>query len=173
MGAYKQRTLELFRLLDLDRNGYITPSDSEFSALRQQAGAPAALNPEWLIMGFVKEGDANRDRKVSKEELLAFVEKAMVGKTPDTMPAFVRQLTTEVFALMDTEKNGQVSKDQFARYLNAYTYSSSGAEEEFTRLDRDGDGNLTVDELQHATFAYFTDPETDAPQRWLHAAFAD
>jgi hypothetical protein len=41
------------------------------------------------ITSFIKEFDANKDGKVSKEELLNGVEKLFVGKNPDTVPGTI------------------------------------------------------------------------------------
>lgn len=49
----------------------------------------------------------------------------------------------ELLHLMDQDKNGQVSKDEFMAFMSA----------EFDRLDRDRSGTLTPDELSRLPYA--------------------
>lgn len=50
--------------------------------------------------------------------------------------------TRELLRLMDTDKNGRVSRQEFMRFMEA----------EFDRLDVDHSGELTVKELSHFHF---------------------
>ncbi|MFG2825626.1 EF-hand domain-containing protein [Kitasatospora sp. NPDC048365] len=171
MGTYRMRVLQLFDLIDTNKNGYIDPGD-----LPHTDGAPGSAEAqrarivETLIRGAVKDGDSNKDSRVTKDEMLHHVERTMVGNPYSAAPAYIRDVTAKIFALMDADGNGKVSKDEFERYLKAGNATDPGAAGEFARLDRDGDGALTIDDLNHATHRFFTAPETDVPEHWLLAA---
>ncbi|MEV7659611.1 EF-hand domain-containing protein [Streptomyces anulatus] len=174
MGAYKQRALELFDLLDADRSGFIDAgdvarADGEASAARQRKTEEARS----FTIALVRAADVNKDGKVSKEEMLAYVERSMVGRTPETLPDFVRHIADAAFGLMDTDRTGKVDKAEFEQYLALPSHNTpaASAADEFTQLDRDGDGTLTVVDLHIATHAFFTDPCPGCPEQWLLTMF--
>lgn len=170
MSAYKQRALQLFDLLDTDRSGYIDPADIARRVEGQsETQAEAAQIVHGLVMGFIRSGDANKNGAVSKDELLAHMEKAMVGKSPDTTPGYLREFTSAVFTLMDADKSGKVSKAEFEQYLTAHNVTAPGAVNEFAQLDRDRDGSITSDDLHIAAYNFFTAPDPGYPEHWLGA----
>ncbi|MFE2578921.1 EF-hand domain-containing protein [Streptomyces sp. NPDC059378] len=170
MGAYTTRVLRLFDLIDTSKNGYIDRDDLPRG--NGSAGAQAQRDQivQALITGFIKASDANMDTRVTKQEMLACVERTMVGKSVSDAPAYIREVTAGVFKLMDTDGNGKVSKGEFEQYLKARNITDPNAAGEFARLDRDGDGSLTVEDLNYANHHFFTAPEANVPEHWLLAA---
>jgi Ca2+-binding EF-hand superfamily protein len=172
MGAYRERVLGLFERLDKDRNGDISPSD--LALVGGSTGprpTPLALRTVGLVEGFIRHSDANRDGKVSREELLTYVDKAMVGTTPETLPEYVRRFASTLFALMDTDDSGRVNRAAFEEYLKSHQADAHAdvIGYEFEQLDRDHDGFLIPGDLQAAAHAFFTAPDR-APELWLLAA---
>ncbi|MFJ5845533.1 EF-hand domain-containing protein [Streptomyces sp. NPDC092903] len=176
MGAYKQRVLELFARLDKEGSGGINPSDLMYvEELSGSRPTPLALGTRGLVLGFVRHSDANKDGRVSREELLHYVDKAMVGTTPETLPEYVREFVSTVFAVMDPDRSDRVTRAAFEEYLKAQhadvSFDTGGRELE--HLDRDHDGFLTLGDLQAAAYAFFTAPSERVPMRWLLAAVPD
>ncbi|MEU4097619.1 hypothetical protein [Streptomyces sp. NPDC026673] len=68
------------------------------------------------------------------------------------------------------ERNRDVSGDEFKQYSKVRNVTDPGGTGEFARLDRDGDGSLTIEDLSHATHRFLTAPEHDVPEHWLLAA---
>ncbi|MFJ4897356.1 EF-hand domain-containing protein [Streptomyces sp. NPDC088727] len=171
MGAEKMRVVDLFERLDKNGSGFISPDDLAF--LARSSGSqptPLALMTMRLVQGFIQHSDANKDRKVSKDEMLTYVDKTMADTTPETLPDYVRGFVSTVFALMDTDKSGKVNRAAFEEYLKAHDDAHAEVVSyEFEQLDRDHDGFLTPDDLQAAAHAFFTAPDR-APQHWLLAA---
>ncbi|MER8187545.1 EF-hand domain-containing protein [Kitasatospora sp. NPDC094015] len=172
MGAYKQRTIEFFDLLDASRSGYIDPED--LSLITARSGSDAQLTP--VISTFFREllraADPNKDGKVGKEEMLAYVERAILGKDADAMPEFLRTLAAGAFQVMDADGNGKVDKAEFERYLKARNVTDPAAANEFAKLDRDRDGSLTAADLRAGIHVFFTEVDRDVPQQWLMALFS-
>ncbi|MFJ2510148.1 EF-hand domain-containing protein [Streptomyces griseoviridis] len=175
MSAYKQRVLGLFDRLDKDGRGDINPNDLAYvEGLSGARPTPLALGTRGLVLGLVRHSDANKDGRVSREELLSYVDKAMVGTTPETLPEYVRDFVSTVFAVMDPDRSGRVSRAAFEEYLKAQhaDVSADAVGYEFEHLDRDHDGFLTLGDLQTAAHAFFTAPEA-IPGCWLLAAVPD
>lgn len=172
MGAYKQRVLELFDLIDTSRSGFVDPGDlaprSEGQSAEQVQRGEAVGR---IVTEIIRSSDSNKDGKLSKDEMLHWVERTMVGKTPETLPDPVKNLARAVFAFMDADGSGKVGKAEFEKYLKARNSSSAGAVEEFAKLDGDGDGTLVRSDIDKAIFRFFTAPESDCPQQWLRAFF--
>ncbi|MFI9645046.1 EF-hand domain-containing protein [Streptomyces sp. NPDC052040] len=163
MGAYTMRVLQLFDRLDTDRSGYIT-SNGQRKDQRPETAVTADL-----VRNLVTAADANKDGRVSKDELLAYIERAVVGKSVDTIPAYLTATADATFRLMDTEGNGKVGKSEFEQYLKAHNLSAA---DEFPKLDRDNDGSLTNADLRTAMLHFLASPDP-APEQWLLAVFTD
>ncbi|MGY4928385.1 EF-hand domain-containing protein [Streptomyces sp. 900105755] len=171
MGAYQTRALRLFDLIDTSKNGHI-----DYEDLPRAADDPGSTDAQrarilkTFITGVANAADSNTDTRVTKMEMISCVERTMVGTSASDLPGYIREVTAGVFALMDADGNGRIGKSEFEKYLKAQNVTDPGAVAEFTRLDRDGDGSLTLDDLTYATHRFFTAPENDVPEHWLLAA---
>jgi Ca2+-binding EF-hand superfamily protein len=74
--------------------------------------------------------------------ILAFTQKASVPKQP-TKDSMAQQNVTELLLLMDTDKNGKISKQERMTFMEA----------EFDALDKDKKGELDQKELLQSTVA--------------------
>jgi CRISPR/Cas system-associated endonuclease Cas3-HD len=70
----------------------------------------------------------------------SFAQKASVPKQPDTA-AIAREKVTELLALMDTDKNGKISKQEWMKFMEA----------EFDRLDTKKKGEIDPKEVLHSS----------------------
>ena len=66
----------------------------------------------------------------------SFAQKASVPKQPDTV-AIASEKCKELLALMDTDKNGKISKQEWMKFMEA----------QFDRLDTTKKGNIDPKEL--------------------------
>ncbi|MFD8809249.1 EF-hand domain-containing protein [Streptomyces sp. NPDC059597] len=162
MGAYTTRVLQLLDRLDADRSGHISIDDQG----KGRTEAEKAITAD-LIRNLVTAADANKDGRVSQNELLTYMERAAVGKSVDQLPGFLTATADAVFGLMDTDKSGKVDKTEFERYLKAHDLTAGA---EFAQLDRDGDGSLTKADLRTAMLHFLASPDP-APEQWLLALF--
>ena len=53
-----------------------------------------------------------------------------------------------MFAVVDLDGNGAVSKEEFRDYLAQYSYTESASTKIFTALDANGDGEISLDEFK-------------------------
>jgi Ca2+-binding EF-hand superfamily protein len=72
--------------------------------------------------------------------IVSFGQKAAVPKHP-TKESLAQQNVKEVLLLMDTDKNGKISKQEWMRFMEA----------EFDALDKDKTGELDQKELLQST----------------------
>eukprot|EP00026_Physarum_polycephalum_P017382 Phypoly_transcript_18594.p1 GENE.Phypoly_transcript_18594~~Phypoly_transcript_18594.p1 ORF type:complete len:187 (+),score=31.31 Phypoly_transcript_18594:72-632(+) len=129
--AYKQRWLEYFDILDANKNGFIEPGDLENIAqtlskfLRVPENHPKVTTGveanKRFLTALIKDLDTNKDGKVSREELLAGVERLFVGKTPQTLPAWWRDNIKQFFETNDLDNNGVLSYEELARDIRGTT----------------------------------------------------
>jgi len=70
----------------------------------------------------------------------SFAQKASVPKQPDTV-AIASEKVKELLALMDTDKNGKISKQEWMKFM----------EVEFDRLDTEKKGEIHPKELLRST----------------------
>lgn len=69
----------------------------------------------------------------------SFAQKASVPRAPDTV-AIASEKVKELLALMDTDKNGKISKQEWVKFM----------EKEFDRLDTNKKGELDPKELMQS-----------------------
>jgi len=121
--AYKQRWLDYFEMLDSNNNGTIDVGDVEAAGKIAEAsghftGAALVQYKQHIaeVVGhLIKEYDSNKDGKVTKEEWLAGIEKAFIGKSQDAAPAWWNEVLGGFFAAADANKNGEISEDEFVK----------------------------------------------------------
>eukprot|EP00026_Physarum_polycephalum_P009091 Phypoly_transcript_09202.p1 GENE.Phypoly_transcript_09202~~Phypoly_transcript_09202.p1 ORF type:complete len:188 (+),score=38.43 Phypoly_transcript_09202:815-1378(+) len=129
--AYKQRWMEYFDVLDANKNGFIEPSDldniattlSKFLRVpedHQKVKTGVEANKRFFA-GLIKDLDANKDGKVSREELLAGVEKLFVGKNPQALPQWWKDNLKQFFETNDLDQNGVLSYEELARDIRGTT----------------------------------------------------
>jgi hypothetical protein len=85
-----------------------------------------------LLVAFLCAGGSLRE--------ISFAQKASVPKQPDTV-AIASAKVKELLALMDTDKNGRISKQEWMKFMEA----------EFDRLDTEKNGEIDPKELLQTT----------------------
>ena len=81
--------------------------------------------------------------------------------------AVFRPAARAVAELCDTDGDGAVAFAEFGTALAAFGTEPADAETAFRRLDADGSGRLTVDELVTAVREYYTSELPTAAGNWL------
>jgi len=136
--AYKQRWVNYFEVLDADHSGFIEPKDAALHGkevavrLGFAEGTPGynhlIQSHEKYVEGLIASFDANKDNKVSRTELIEAVEKLFVGKSVDELPAFWTENISTSFKALDTNHNGELSKEEVTHFVKKLTPHVSDAE---------------------------------------------
>lgn len=171
-----------FTHLDADRSGVIDADDiialgsRLLTALAEPADSPKAA----LVMGgladfwqdLFTELDLDRDGKVTPEEYKLGMTRLYAQGGPAYDRSF-RPMMRAILTIVDTDGDGVVSPEEFHRAQEAFDTDLSPAHTEalFRRIDADGDGTLTLDELLGAVREYYTGTDEDAPGNLLFGEF--
>ncbi|MFJ8017512.1 EF-hand domain-containing protein [Streptomyces sp. NPDC096339] len=167
-----------FNLLDSDGSGVIDATDiialgsRLLTALAEPADSPRADSVMNGIANFWQdlftELDIDRDGKVTPEEYKAGMTRLYAQGGPAYDRSF-RPMMQALLTIADTDGDGRISLEEFHRAQVAFDTELSPADTEtlFRRIDANGDGTLTVDELLDAVREYYTGTDEDAPGNLL------
>ena len=164
-----------FSLFDVDRNGFMERSDCELVVgATTQAMGYALGSPEYqtyyteYMAGWddlLQLGDSDHDQRLSLTEFCAAYGQMMT--MPDRFNAVILSTVKTIISLWDSNKDGKVSQSEYNAYLIAFHATEAEAATAFGRLDRNGDGYLTVDELIQSAEEFFLSDDPQAPGNWL------
>ncbi|MFJ9818444.1 EF-hand domain-containing protein [Streptomyces sp. NPDC101151] len=172
----REKMAKLFGAYDTDGNGYLERRDFEILADRicknfsdsgstRAAAVSAVFQEVWEDMA--SRIDLDGDQRISLDEFITDkLEAARVGA--DTSRIRKREdVRRRLFEAMDRDRDGRVSLDEHQGFFGAFGVSATDAEIAFARLDADGDGFLSVDEMVEATLEYNTSTDAQADSSGL------
>ncbi|MGZ9931051.1 EF-hand domain-containing protein [Streptomyces sp. NC-S4] len=171
-----------FTHLDADRSGVIDADDiialgsRLLTALAEPADSPKAERVMGGLANFWQdlftELDIDRDGKLTPEEYKQGMTRLYAQGGPAYDRSF-RPMMSAILTIVDTDGDGLISPQEFHRAQEAFDTRLSPADTEalFHRIDANGDGRLTVDELLGAVREYYTGNDEDAPGNLLFGEF--
>jgi Ca2+-binding EF-hand superfamily protein len=111
--------------------------------------------------------DTNSDGQVTPLEWRAGL-RAAFAEDAAGFEAWFKPLGQALFDICDRDGDGRVGAAEFAGFHKAFGTSPQNTRIAFERLDRDGSGSLSVDELVSAWREYYTSGDPQAPGNWLY-----
>ncbi|WP_283134429.1 EF-hand domain-containing protein [Rhizohabitans arisaemae] len=166
-----------FRTFDSDNDGFIARNDFELSVTRMGAafghgsGSPELARLTELSLGLwahlASVADADADGRITEQEYKsAFAAGLLV--TSESFDAGYRPFLTAIMALVDEDGDGRITEDQQVRWTGALMdLAEADAKEVFRRLDVDGDGFITTEDLLEAIREYYFNDNPDSAGSWL------
>ena len=192
----KRKLKKLFDLYDIDGSGFITQADYQKMAQSQaelQGYQPGSLEYNIISSQFrtlwndlQKEIDFNNDGQITLEEFLEHKDKQLnfnEGYRPlwleraDTATAqsyersydqdVIAKLTNLIFERVDVDGSGEISGSEYKNGFLAHLSDESLKDEVFTKLDLNGDGHLSKQEVLKLVHDYFYSDDPEAPGNWI------
>lgn len=144
----------IFDHFDGDNDGVITPDDFERVAKTAVAvfgyGDESAPKIRLLADHYGRlwhhlhgSLEASGDNQLTRDE---FANALLNMSVEDEFLADCRTSLLIEFVIADTDDNGTITKDEYAKVLKAFRPDAVDAGAAFDHLDKDGDGQLTLDE---------------------------
>jgi Ca2+-binding EF-hand superfamily protein len=143
-----------FDKADRDGDGYIDHKDFEAmvdsvcQAVGRDPRSPEAENVRFqyrqVADRLIERMDTNSDKQVSKQEYIAGA-RALQGD-----PAIVARNTaaaSAMFNLVDTDGDGEISLDEYAKAMGAWGATKKQVEDDFRAFDKDKNGTVSLPEL--------------------------
>ena len=154
--AQKKFNTQVFKRVDLNNDGYLDQSDYENRA-QQVAGnlgysedSPECnkLKDDYIaIWNEIKsKADQNGDGKVTLDEYLAFADSGY--SQDDLLEKTSIRLSDSLFDILDENKDGFLSPEEFKKLDKTFQNNTSKAEELFNMLDANGDGKISQEEFR-------------------------
>ena len=164
-----------FSLFDVDQNGFMEQADCELvvsatsQAMGYTPGSPeyTAYYTEYMAgwADLLQLGDSDNDQRLTLAEFCTAYDKMMAQ--PERFQAVILGVVKTIITLWDSNKDGKVSQPEYHAYLVAFHATEAEAAEAFRRLDRNGDGYLTTDELIQNAEEFFYSDDPQAAGNWL------
>ncbi|MER6386969.1 EF-hand domain-containing protein [Streptomyces sp. NPDC001523] len=118
--------------------------------------------------GMASELDTDKDGKIDPQEYRVGMRRLVGSKS--SFDAASRPVATAIWKLCDRDDDGEVTATEFSAVQRAFGTSAENARIGFEKLDLDGDGSLSVDELMIAFHDFYTSTDADTNGNWLFGA---
>lgn len=170
--SYRQKMIDRFHTFDVDYSGTVTIED--FDAMAQRILAEFDLSPDSpkggeLVAGsrhffeaLAEMADTNTDGAITEEEWVVAAETKMLNN-PEGFAGAVKPFSAAVIGIADVSGDGKVDHDEWARMLRAMGANPAAATQWADKLDKNGDGAISTDEIMQSAVAFYTTDKSEDP----------
>lgn len=165
-----------FRTYDTDGTGYLDRSDFAGAATRMSDEFGLAMDDparERLIdlcvgmWDHLLAADSDGDGRVTEAEYKSAFARGLL-ETEESFDAGYVPFLEAIMDVADTDGDGRLTVEDHIRWTGSLmNLPEADAREVHHRLDSDGDGFITTDDLLSAIRAYYFDDTPDSPGSWL------
>lgn len=175
-----RKLTRFFRIFDRDGDGSLTIGDPQkvvHNLAKIRDLRPGTPHYESFHSGFMaywedlmNRSDADGDGAVTLQEWLDYHEEMLADEARfEYTVAFSAGV---MFALMDVDENGTISLEEYGQWLQAWGIADDELTPEvFARLDRNGDGTLSQNEVLDMTREFYYSEDPEAPGNWCMGPF--
>ncbi|NEQ38340.1 MAG: hypothetical protein F6K40_19555 [Okeania sp. SIO3I5] len=166
--VWRTRIKTYFKLMDVDKNGVLTLSDFEEIANRLiQLQNDSSMNEKIremcysLFQNFMAGGGpVDSNTRISEEDLIANAAQAVslsLVESPDQKYEVARYKNELFFDIIDTDHSGEISREEYRKYLAIYTgiEKPDQADQAFDSIDSDKSGSISREEFIEAHRRYW------------------
>ncbi|MFJ3584662.1 EF-hand domain-containing protein [Streptomyces sp. NPDC090127] len=166
--VYGRKLAARFATFDLDHDGTITVGDLEAMARRileryelseaSAKGKALMAGARHYFAGLAEAADTDDDGVLTREEFIGAAGSRLRGN-PDGFTDVIRPWAEAVVAVADVDGDGRVDLAEWTRMLRAMGATEAGAPVQARRVDTDGDGAVSVDEVVASAVSFYISDE--------------
>ncbi|AJT63131.1 hypothetical protein T261_1445 [Streptomyces lydicus] len=177
-GDLLERKIDVcFGHVDVDGDGFFDEADVLAMAARIIAHQHIPIDSEPAVGLFksyqefmhniLQHLDFDGDGRVSPEEWRKGII-GVFGDQPEQFDVLFRPLAEAIWRVCDRDGDGTVNAEEFLCFQKAMGSSPENRQLAFEKLDVNGDGSLSVDEILSAYREYYTSRDPQARGNWLY-----
>lgn len=166
-----------FATFDLDDNGFVEWTDFERgvhqlgAAFGHDSGSPPLKRlhdlSRQLWDHLAKVADADNDGRISETEYKAAFAAGLL-ESPGSFEAGYVPFLDAIMEIADTDGDGVLNRDEYVKWSGAMLgLDAEVAAGVFARLDADGDGRVTRQQVLEAIRVYYFDENPESAGSWL------
>lgn len=175
----KKKLPNLFAVQDTDKDGDLEWSDfEEFTRNLMTMRGRSSDSPEYQEMlarcrrywdGLQGMAGPSGDQRISLQKWLGYQEQIL--GTPGMYESFSKPIGQMVWQIMDGDGDGSASPDDYKAIYTWRGLDPQLAAENFKRLDLNGDGLLTLDEIKVLIEQFYRSDDPQQPGNWFFGPF--
>lgn len=159
----ENRLEQRFRLWDVDQDGRVERTDFQAEAERiiqafgETTDSPrgrAVLDTYLNMYDFLASKAGVGKEGLSLKQFSDVVNREMIGKGSSGFAQVLRPTIRAIVDLCDVTGDGAINPREFRRWIEAIGGSGGDPDESFRRIDVNGNGTLSVDEIVEAVKQY-------------------
>lgn len=175
----KKKLTYYFHAFDVDKNGSLEKSDfdkivngfAEAYNIAQDSETYSYISSTYgkRWEALAKEADTNADNKVSLDEWLSYQDKLLTDPKSDFLWLKVASMFIDI---QDVDKDGTLSLEEYKTMYKIHGVGDASlAAEIFAKLDFDGDGKISKNDVMNLVADFYLSDNPKAPGNLFFGAY--